>query len=188
MRRLAVAAALTALAGPWPAAAQEGGFSLGRATQGPAGILVIDRERVLVRSRQGQARLAAIREAEAGLAAENREIEARLTAEEADLARRRPDLDPDAFRAEADDFDRRVTALRRTQDAKTRALLDRRDALADGFWEEVLPVLGAIMAERGAGVILDRGSVFLTAAEVDVTSELIARLDAAAPAGAAPGD
>ena len=156
MTRLGAAVVLAcAMAGPVPA--QEGGFSLGQAARGPAGILVIDRERVLVRSRQGQARLAAIREAEAGLAAENREIEARLTAEEADLAERRPDMDPAEFRAEADDFDRRVTALRRTQDAKTRALLDRRDALADGFWEEVLPVLGAIMAERGAGVILDRG-------------------------------
>lgn len=162
------------------APAQDGaGFSLGSPEPARAGVLVIDREAVLRRSALGRGRLAIIAEDEAALAAENREIETRLTAEEADLAARRPEMEPDAFRVEAEAFDRRVTELRRAQDAKTRALVERRDALADGFWQEVLPVLGIIMAERGAGVILDRGEVFLTAAEVDVTAELVARLDAA---------
>ena len=176
---VALAGALS-LMGAGAPAQDAGGFALGRAADERPGVLVIDRETVLRRSRVGQTRLAAIAEDEAALAAENREIEARLTAEEADLAARRPEMEPDLFRAEAEDFDRRVTEIRRTQDGKTRALVERRDALADGFWQEVLPVLGAIMTERGAGVILDRGDVFLTASEVDVTVELVARLDALA--------
>lgn len=186
MRRragLRAAAIATALAAPAGAQETGGGFSLGQAARERPGILVIDRDAVLRRSALGRARLAAISRDEEALAAENREIEARLTAEEADLARRRPDMETAAFREEAEAFDRRVTQVRRTQDAKTRALRERQAALADGFWQEVVPVLGAMMAERGAGVVLDRGEVFLTAAEVDVTAELIARLDAAAAAG-----
>ena len=184
--RAALAAALSLGA---PAPAQEAGnYPLGRTEAARPGVLVIDREAVLRRSAMGRARLAALAEDEAALAAENRAIEARLTAEEADLAARRPDMDPDAFRAEADAFDRQVTGIRREQDAKTRALVERGDALADGFWQEVLPVLGAIMAERGAGVILDRSEVFLTATEVDVTAELVARLDAITETGAGAGE
>ena len=183
-----VAALAAALSLGAPAAAQDAeSYPLGRTEAARPGVLVIDREAVLRRSAMGRARLAALAEDEAALASENRAIEARLTAEEADLAARRPDMDPDAFRAEADAFDRRVTGIRREQDAKTRALVERGDALADGFWQEVLPVLGAIMAERGAGVILDRGDVFLTASEVDVTAELVARLDALDAGARAPG-
>ena len=147
----------------------------------PTAVLVIDREAVLLRSRTGQDRLTALADDERALAGENRAIEADLTAEEADLAARRSDMDPGAFREEADDFDRRVTAIRETQDAKERVLLERRQRLLDAFRQEMLPVLGEIMEERQAGVMLDRDAVLIFAATVDVTDEVIRRLDAALP-------
>ena len=142
-------------------------------------VLVIDREAVLLRSQTGQARLTALADDERALAAENRSIEGELTREESDLAEKRPDMDPGAFREAADDFDRRVTAIREAQDAKERVLLDRRQRLLEAFRQEMLPVLGEIMEEREASVMLDRDAVLIFAATVDVTDEVIRRLDAA---------
>ena len=142
-------------------------------------VLVIDREAVLLRSQTGQARLTALADDERALAAENRSIEGELTREESDLAEKRPEMDPGAFREAADDFDRRVTATREAQDAKERVLLDRRQRLLDAFRQEMLPVLGEIMEEREASVMLDRDAVLIFAATVDVTDEVIRRLDAA---------
>ena len=146
----------------------------------PAGapaILVIDREAVLLGSRIGQSRLTELAEAEQSLAAENRGIEAELTREEAALAERRGEMDPGAFREEADAFDMRVTAIRETQDAKERVLIERRQRLLDAFRQEMLPVLAEIMEERSATVMLDRDSILIFAASVDITDEVIRRLD-----------
>ena len=174
MRRLALALAL-ALAGP--AAGQD-------AAPAPSGgtvVLVLDRDRVLSQSRLGAALLAEIEADGRALAAENAEIQQSLRAEEAELTERRPDMDPDAFREEARAFDERVQAIRAEQDEKTRALLQRREAVPDLFWEQALPVLAAILDERGAGLLLERGDVFLSSDTLDITDEAIARIDAATP-------
>ncbi|MGD9866344.1 MAG: OmpH family outer membrane protein, partial [Pseudodonghicola sp.] len=46
------------------------------------------------------------------------------------------------------------------------------------------PVLETLMRETGAGVILERNSVFLSANATDITDEAIARIDAAIGDGA----
>ena len=184
---MSLIAALAALLAAGPIAAQEApGPSLGRPVAPPlqAGrLLVIDRERVLAESERGRALLADLDEEGLALARENREIEARLRAEERALTERRPGMDPDAFRAEAEAFDARVQEIRDTQDAKEREVLARRSALQDRFWEGALPVLAAILQERGAVVVLDRDGVFLSSDSADITAEVVARLDAAAADG-----
>ena len=187
MRAALIALALAAL----PAAAQPQGpaLSMGQGAARAPGVVVIDRDEVLRGTRLGAARLADLAAAEASLAAENREIEARLVAEEQSLADRRAGMDPDAFRAEAAEFDLRVTEIRRTQDAKAAALVTRRETLSDQFWQDVLPLLGQVMDARAAAVMLDRGAVFLSSQAVDVTQDVIGAIDAAteeAPATEAP--
>ena len=181
---MALIAALAAGSAAGPIAAQEApGPSLGRPVAPPlqAGrLLVIDRERVLAESERGRALLEDLDEEGLALARENREIEARLRAEERALTERRPGMDPDAFRAEAEAFDARVQEIRDTQDAKEREVLARRSALQDRFWEGALPVLATILQERGAVVVLDRDGVFLSSDSADITAEVVARLDAAA--------
>lgn len=168
-----------------PAAAQEApSLPPGRAEAGApeAGrLLVIDRDRVLAESKRGKALLAELDADGLVLAEENREIEARLRDEERALTERRPEMDPAAFRAEAEAFDARVQEIRDTQDAKRRDLLARRESLQDRFWEGALPVLARILQEQGAVVVLDRDTVFLSSDIADITAEAIARIDAASP-------
>ena len=201
----ALAAGLSAAPVPWPAwrpapwpawgpasglAMAQPGLSLGRAepTAPPSGrLLVIDRDRVLSDSERGRAMLAELEEATAALEAENHEIEARLRAEERDLTERRPGMEPEAFRAEAEAFDERVRAIREERLARGRELLAREEALQRRFWDEAVPVLAAILQERGAVVVLDRESVFLSADSADITAEAIARIDAASEGHAPPG-
>jgi Skp family chaperone for outer membrane proteins len=119
------------------------------------------------------------------LAAENRRIEAELTAEEKDLTQRRPDMEPQAFRALADAFDEKVQANRKKQDAKARALNQFSDAARVEFLQVARPVLEALMRDAGAGVILERSNVFLSSNATDITDLAITRIDAAIGDGAA---
>ena len=181
--RLALRAMAAAIGIGLSAAAAQTGAD---ASTAPA-ILVIDREAVLLGSQVGQSRLAELADAEQALAAENRGIEAELTREEAALAERRAEMDPGAFREEADAFDMRVTEIRETQDAKERVLIERRQRLLDALRQEMLPVLAEIMEERSATVMLDRDSILIFAASADITEEVIRRLDARADDAAEDG-
>lgn len=160
-----------------PAAAQELGLP-------QSAILTIETDRLFSASAFGR-RIANEIEAESAvLAAENRRMEAELTAEEKDLTQRRSEMEPDAFRTLADAFDEKVQGIRRTQDAKARALNQKADKARGDFLRAARPVLEALMRETGASVILERSSVFLSANATDVTDEAITQIDAAIGDGA----
>jgi Skp family chaperone for outer membrane proteins len=168
---------------PRPLVAQDGlpALELG-SIQSP--VLIIDVERVFAATLYGQrvnAELAAQAEA---LAAENRRIEADLTAEEQDLTRRRATLAPEVFRAEAQAFDEKVQGIRDAQDAKERALNEALAQAQDAFLQAATPVLGQLMQQSGAVVILDRRTVFLATGAIDITDEAIAAIDAGLGDGA----
>ena len=140
-------------------------------------VLTIDSERLFLDSSFGK-RLARELEAQGNaLAAENRQIETSLMEEEQSLNVRRPTLPIAEFRALADAFDEKVQTIRREQDAKTRALGQRSEEIRRSFFQAARPVLGEMMQEAGAAVIIDRRSVFLSANVIDITDAAIARLD-----------
>lgn len=141
-------------------------------------IVTIDAERLYIASAFGQRVEAEIAAEVNALANENRSIEEALTAEEQSLTDRRPTMDPERFRAEAAAFDARVQEIRTAQDAKELVL---RQASGEGqrqFYAVATPILGEIMRERGATVILERRSVFGSLDAIDVTDAAIARVDA----------
>lgn len=147
-------------------------------------ILTIEADRLFTDSEFGL-RVAQEREAESAiLSAENRRIEAELTAEEKELTERRESMEPEAFRALADAFDEKVQEIRRTQDAKARALNQSGDADRVAFLQAAAPILEQLMREAGAAVLLERGSVFLSLNATDVTDTAIARINAAIGDGA----
>ncbi len=156
---------------PAPAPGQQLGL-----VQSP--ILTIDTERLFSDSAFGKRVAREIASETEVLTAENRRIEAELSAEEKDLTERRPGMEPKDFRVLADAFDVKVQDIRRTQDAKARALTKRRDGDRVTFLRTARPVLEALMKQAGAAVILERSSVFLSANVSDVTDLAISRIDA----------
>lgn len=175
--RLSVAAgvtglfvALAALCVTFPAAAQ----------QKPASypILTIESERLFAETAFGQRIATEIEDEGKTLAAENRRIESELADEEKDLAAKRTAMAGEEFRPLALAFDEKVQSIRRQQEAKARALVERSDAGQVAFLRAAQSVLGQIMKEAGASVILERSSVFFSSNASDITDLAISRIDA----------
>jgi len=148
-------------------------------------ILTIDPDRLFAESHFGQRINAQVLAQTEALGVENRRIEAALTEEERSLTLRRPTMPVETFRAEAGAFDVKVQGIRQAQDAKERDLQQGLVRGRDAFLVAATPVLGQMMADSGAAVILDRRSVFLRVALVDITEEAIAAIDAAIGDGSA---
>ena len=140
-------------------------------------VLTLDQERLFLGSAYGARVMREIEAASKALAAQNREIEAQLAAEEKDLTSRRPALAAAEFRPLADAFDAKVVEIRRVQDEKLAKLNGRRDLERQAFYQAAAPVLGDLVREAGAVVILDARAVFLSADRIDITDEAIVRVD-----------
>ncbi len=188
-RRTIAAIVLAAVGYPGIAPAQQGAPEVGAAaTQGGTGagmnrpggsvILFIDPERLFAESTWGRRALAEVEALSDDLATENRRIEARLTAEEQALTDRRPEMEIDAFRAAARDFDARVRAIRAEQDAKVRDVTRMDAAARQTFFRAATGPLRGLAARLGAAAIMDRRAVFLTVGDVDMTDAAIAEVDA----------
>lgn len=140
-------------------------------------VVTLDQDRLFTESRFGRSVLARNEADEAALAAENRKLEAALEAEERSLTDLRQRMEPSEFRKLADEFDLRVEEVRRAQEARFRTLARQRDDDRQKFIETALPVLGQLMSEMGAVVILDRSAIVLSFDRIDITDDAIARLD-----------
>lgn len=147
------------------------------------GILTIDPERLFEETAFG-ARILSESEALAEeLQAENRRIEAELTTEERELTEMRPTLSVEEFRALADAFDEKADRFRSEQKQKALDIQDFRDAGRQDFFNQIGPVLLALVRERRGVVLLDRRSVFLSAGSIDITDAAIQRIDTEIGAG-----
>lgn len=180
---IAALAALTALSAPVPMAAQE----LGRVV---SPILTLDRERLFSGTLFGQRVTRELEAASSAMAEKTREIEAGLSKEEKALADKRASLSPEEFRKLADAFDAKVQTLRADRDKAKADLQTQIDTARKQFFDQVGPVLAALVRSRGAVVVLDSRAILLTAADVDITDAAIARVDAVLGEGevVAPGD
>ncbi|MEM9582020.1 MAG: OmpH family outer membrane protein [Pseudomonadota bacterium] len=150
----------------------------------PAPILTLNQERLYSASEFGLRVRQELEEASAALAAENRRIEVALVAEENRLTEERATMDPVEFRALAEDFDERVTGIRRAQVEKRNAVQREADAERNRFFELAYPVLFQLVEETGALAILNQSAVILSSRQIDITEQAIARVNA--EIGAAP--
>ncbi|MEM7709723.1 MAG: OmpH family outer membrane protein [Pseudomonadota bacterium] len=164
------------------AMAQEAGAPAVGVPRSP--IVVLDQDALFSGSLFGRRVVRDIDAANRELEMENRRIEGELEREERDLTERRTEMEPDAFRELASEFDARVTDIRRTQDAKSRAVQQQFERAQALFLERANPVLIALAQETGALVILDRRIVIAAADQVDMTDLALARIDAALGEGA----
>ena len=119
------------------------------------------------------------------MATETRAIEADLEAEEKALTAQRATLDPESFRALADAFDEKVQALRAEREQAQNNVRARIESAQVEFFNRIGPVLGELVRERGAVLIVDRRAILLAATDVDITAEAVSRIDAVLGDGSA---
>lgn len=161
------------------------------AQQAPLGqtpILSLDQDALFAQSRPGRAALERYQAEQEALAAENSRIEATLEAEERDLTTRRGTLPAAEFAVLAAEFDKKVEAIRAAQTAKPAELKRAFDAARQRFFEGASPILGQLMLDRGAYVIIDKRAVVLGFDAIDMTADAIRRVDEAFASGALPAD
>ncbi len=158
------------------------GIAVAQAQQADAppasAILVINQDRMLSGSALGRLIGAADEAAKKSMAEEGEALSLSLEAEERDLTEKRKTLPPEEFRKLADEFDKKVVAIRADQDVKAQALLAAIDGRRRQFYTQVAPVLLDVMQRHSAAVILDQRSVLLSVRGVNVTEEVIAQIDA----------
>lgn len=141
-------------------------------------VLIIDREAVFEDTLFGQ-RVTAELEAESNaLADETRKIEAALEEEERRLTAQRQTLSKEEFRVLADAFDDKVVGLRQDRDQAQQSFVQRFENAQRDFFAQIIPLLGEMMSERRAVVVMDARSVLLSVNAIDITEDAIALIDA----------
>ncbi len=150
----------------------------GRGGDAASAILTVDQEALFRQSAWGQRAIAALADQTRRVAADNDRLFAQLSAEEAALTELRKTLPAAEFRARATAFDERVTRLRREREAAARELQQLSDAERGAFFRAAAPVIGTVMRERGALVVLDPRTVLFSVEAIDVTATVVARIDA----------
>ena len=181
LKRASVAVALM-VAGLFPATAPQAqplGFNLGQAEQRASEIRTIDQDRLFFTSRFGERVRDQIITASRALEVENQRLLDELSEREAGLTAQRPDLSPEAFRAQADAFNEEVGGIRDRQERKSREIGQFQEAEQLRFYDLVVPLLDALLQEVGARILLDTRVVLLATEDVDLTDLAIERIDAA---------
>jgi Skp family chaperone for outer membrane proteins len=142
-------------------------------------VITIDQERLFAESQFGKASLARLAADEQALVAENLKIEGALETEERALTEQRQTLPAPDFRSLADAFDVKVEGVRSAQRAKYTALTAAHEADQRRFLQVAVPVIGQLMQDMGAVVVMDKQTIFLSLQRIDMTDVAITRVDAA---------
>lgn len=160
-------------------------FSAIAQAQGSAGgVLTIDTEKLYDQSDFGQATEQGFGALRSALIAENQRLEAELSDEEQALVEKRATLSAAEFRPLAEAFHERVQAIRNAQDEKLQTLTDQREVARQTFFQQAIPIIAAILEDREAAMVLDRRGVLLSADSIDITADVIARLNTSYAEGA----
>lgn len=141
-------------------------------------VLTVDSDRLYRDSAFGKRVAREIETRGRAMAEENRALEAELETEERSLTAQRAELTPEEFRTLADAFDARVQTIRREREAQNRVLSELLEENRVRFLNAAAPVLEDIMREAGAGIVLERRGVFISANAIDITLVAIERIDA----------
>ncbi len=140
-------------------------------------VLTVDSDRLYRDSDFGKRVAQEIETLGRAMAEENRVLEAELEAEERSLTAQRAELTPEDFRTLADAFDARVQKIRRERESQNRLLSEQLEENRVRFLNAAAPVLEDIMREAGAGIILERRGVFISANAIDITVAAIERIN-----------
>lgn len=143
-------------------------------------VLVLNQERLLRDSKKGKLILAEEANLKQKRAERATALEAELEADEKSLAERKDELDPKEFEQLAEAFDARVVAIRQEDVQAAEVLAAEFEGIRKDFFADVVPIVAQIMAERGASLVFEQRNVLFTGPNVDITDDVIARMDKAA--------
>lgn len=144
-------------------------------------VLVVDMKRIKSDTAAGRDMLAKTIEIRRRIQAGVAERGERLRAEEQRLAEERETLEPEAFREQVRAFEQQVFANRELSERESRRLQLVLSGASTLLKERATVVFAAIMRERRADLLLDSSQIILSADRLDITDEVIRRLDAVLP-------
>ncbi|MGB1236054.1 MAG: OmpH family outer membrane protein [Planktomarina sp.] len=145
----------------------------------PPPVLVIDRVSLYQSSRYALQLRQDIVEKYQNQSAETRRLEHTLRAEELKLTELRKTMSPEDFAVAAQKFDDRAEAARRNAEENQRAADTELAQQERAFFLRVRPIIGQIMVERGATLVLeDSAAIFMKFNILDITDVARDRIDA----------
>lgn len=141
-------------------------------------IVIIDRQSLFSATQYGRRVLETVEKERVRLASETRKAEELLLEEERQLTQQKTELAPEDFRKLAKAFDEKVQSLRNEGSRREQTFVKRLEREQAAFFERIGPILGELVRELGAVVIIDRRAVLLTARNIDITKPAVDRIDA----------
>lgn len=144
-------------------------------------VLVVSRGRLLNETEAARSLLKAEIELTAELQRRVDAVKAELTAEEEELTRLRATLARDTFAARVAQFDRKVRTERRQTQRRAAALQNVFREARLKLLEQLGQVLEAVRVDRGASVIINSDQALAGDPAIDVTDEVIARVNSDVP-------
>ncbi|MCK8463545.1 OmpH family outer membrane protein [Aliiroseovarius sp. S1339] len=140
-------------------------------------IVTIDRQSLFSDTQYGRRVVESVEAERVRLANETRKVEEALVKEERQLTEQRETMSPEAFREIAKAFDAKVQALRSEGTEREQEFVRTLESEQAAFFERIGPILGQLVRELGAVVILDRRAILLTTQNIDITKLAVDRID-----------
>ena len=150
-------------------------------------ILVVDQGRVLTESRAGQDMRNKIENIEGQMQRELQPTAQSLEQLGATIEAKTANTTPEAMRADtqlqqqARDYQTRLRSLSQESDRRSAELAMTQQKAGVAFREALKPVLDEVMSEQGAQIMLSASDVMIALPTVDVTDQVIQKLNARTP-------
>lgn len=181
MKTIFKAAALAALALGTATALPTAAFAQAAASQ--TSIIVVDMDRVGADSAAGKSGQTQLKAKLDSLQARGKVLANQLRTEEETLlkARQANTMAPEAFQAKVKDLQTKQNNARTELGNRENELQRSQAFVRQQIFNAVGPIVQAVMRERGATIVLAREAALAVSPTLDVTAEVIRRLDAALP-------
>jgi outer membrane protein len=148
----------------------------------PVTVLVVDMQRVLQESKAGKMIQSQMQQQVSTYQKTLAKQDQELAATQQDLQRQQSILAQDAFAVKVKEFEQHVKdASKRAQEAQ-QTLSESRNEAVGKVDTAMLQVIDGLAKERGANLIVNRGAVVMFDVRMDVSDEVIKRLDEKLPA------
>ena len=151
-----------------------------------ATIIIVDMDQVILNSAAGKAASAELKTKADALQARVTSLQAQFSSEEQTLAKSQPAQGAapavvTAFQAKARDYATRRQTAETDVGNRNRDFQASRQYVIKQIQDGANPVISTIMRERGASIVLAEGATLQHSASIDVTADVIARLDKSLP-------